>query len=231
MFLNGNGHPRDHDSRGQRVVDDTFFLCLSAHHEPIEFTLPAEVQQPTGRWCSTPPSPPPTRRPTSSRSFPVRPSPCSRARWWCCGAWANDPAGAAVPSSTYRLQIRRPVPAARRGRAGRLPAALGVAAIYLSPILQATSGSDHGYDITSHRQVDPERGGEQGRLALAATARELGLQTVVDIVPNHMGVADAAQNLAWWQLLRRGTGLGVRGLVRRRLEGRQRPDQVAGARR
>ncbi len=109
-----------------------------------------------------------------------------------------------APSSTYRLQIRQQFPlSAAAGLADYLQA-LGVPAIYLSPILQATSGSDHGYDITSHRQVDPERGGEQGRLALAATARELGMQTVIDIVPNHMGVADAAQNLAWWELLREG---------------------------
>ena len=113
-------------------------------------------------------------------------------------------AGNTVPSSTYRLQIRGQFPLRAAAELADYLQALGISAIYLSPILQATSGSDHGYDITSHRQVDPERGGEQGRLALAATARELGLQTVVDIVPNHMGVADAAQNEAWWQLLRDG---------------------------
>ena len=37
---------------------------------------------------------------------------------------------------------------------------LGAGAIYLSPILQATSGSDHGYDITSHR---PGRSGTRRR--------------------------------------------------------------------
>ena len=41
VFLNGNGIP-DHDSRGERVVDDTFFMALSAHFEPIEFTLPSK---------------------------------------------------------------------------------------------------------------------------------------------------------------------------------------------
>ncbi|MDQ1739641.1 MAG: (1-_4)-alpha-D-glucan 1-alpha-D-glucosylmutase, partial [Pseudonocardiales bacterium] len=114
--------------------------------------------------------------------------------------------GATVPSSTYRVQIRGQFPLRAAAELADYLQSLGTSAIYLSPILQATSGSDHGYDITSHRQVDPERGGEQGRLALAATARELGLQTVVDIVPNHMGVADAAQNEAWWQLLRDGPG-------------------------
>jgi (1->4)-alpha-D-glucan 1-alpha-D-glucosylmutase len=111
---------------------------------------------------------------------------------------------AAVPSSTYRLQISSQFPLSAAAELADYLQALGSSAIYLSPILQATSGSDHGYDITSHRRVDPERGGEQGRLAVAAAARELGLQTVVDIVPNHMGVADAAQNDAWWQLLREG---------------------------
>ncbi|HEX8768643.1 MAG TPA: malto-oligosyltrehalose synthase, partial [Jatrophihabitans sp.] len=112
--------------------------------------------------------------------------------------------GTAVPSSTYRLQIRGGFPLRAAAELADYLQSLGISAIYLSPILQATSGSEHGYDITSHRRVDPERGGEQGRLALAATARELGMQTVVDIVPNHMGVADAAQNEAWWQLLRDG---------------------------
>ncbi|HEX8081765.1 MAG TPA: malto-oligosyltrehalose synthase [Jatrophihabitans sp.] len=111
-----------------------------------------------------------------------------------------------VPGSTYRLQIRRQFPLAAAAELADYLADLGAGAIYLSPILQATSGSDHGYDITSHRQVDPERGGEQGRLAVAEAARRLGLHTVVDIVPNHMGVADAAQNHAWWQLLKQGPG-------------------------
>jgi (1->4)-alpha-D-glucan 1-alpha-D-glucosylmutase len=112
--------------------------------------------------------------------------------------------GTTVPGSTYRVQIRGQFPLAAAAELADYLQSLGSSAIYLSPILQATSGSDHGYDITSHRRVDPERGGKQGRVALAATARELGLLTVVDIVPNHMGVADAAQNEAWWQLLRDG---------------------------
>jgi glycogen operon protein len=32
----------DLDARGQRVTDDSFFLCFTAHHESIEFTLPPE---------------------------------------------------------------------------------------------------------------------------------------------------------------------------------------------
>ncbi|AFM19761.1 isoamylase [Mycolicibacterium chubuense NBB4] len=41
VFLNGHGIP-DMDTRGQRVIDDSFLLCFNAHYEPIDFTLPAK---------------------------------------------------------------------------------------------------------------------------------------------------------------------------------------------
>jgi len=110
----------------------------------------------------------------------------------------------AAPASTYRLQIRQRFPLGAAAELTDYLRALGAGAIYLSPLLQATSGSDHGYDITDHRRVDPERGGEDGRLAAVESARAQGLQVVVDIVPNHMGVAEPAENEAWWQLLSGG---------------------------
>ncbi|TKV60809.1 glycogen debranching protein GlgX [Nakamurella flava] len=39
MYLNGNGI-RGMDSRGQRVVDDSFLLLFNAHDETLEWTLP-----------------------------------------------------------------------------------------------------------------------------------------------------------------------------------------------
>jgi glycogen operon protein len=39
VYLNGEGIP-DRDTRGQRVTDDSFYLCFSAHDEAIDFTLP-----------------------------------------------------------------------------------------------------------------------------------------------------------------------------------------------
>jgi glycogen operon protein len=41
VFLNGDGIP-NRDRRGRRIVDDSLLLLFSAHHEPIDFTLPAE---------------------------------------------------------------------------------------------------------------------------------------------------------------------------------------------
>ena len=37
--MHGDAIP-DLDMRGERVVDDSFILFFSAHHEPIDFTLP-----------------------------------------------------------------------------------------------------------------------------------------------------------------------------------------------
>jgi glycogen operon protein len=39
VFLNGEGI-REPDTRGERVVDDSFFLLFNGHHQPMDFTLP-----------------------------------------------------------------------------------------------------------------------------------------------------------------------------------------------
>jgi isoamylase len=39
VYLNGNAIP-SLDERGQRIVDDSFYLLFNAHHEPMSFTLP-----------------------------------------------------------------------------------------------------------------------------------------------------------------------------------------------
>jgi isoamylase len=39
VFLNGEGIP-DRDMRGERVVDDSFFVVFNAHTDDIEFTAP-----------------------------------------------------------------------------------------------------------------------------------------------------------------------------------------------
>ncbi|HEX2306699.1 MAG TPA: malto-oligosyltrehalose synthase [Jatrophihabitantaceae bacterium] len=110
----------------------------------------------------------------------------------------------AVPTSTYRLQIRRDFDLSAATAALDYLVALGAGAVYLSPLLQAVRGSDHGYDVVDHSRVDAERGGPQALAELVEEAHERGLGVVVDIVPNHMGVADATQNAPWWDVLRLG---------------------------
>ncbi|BBZ44516.1 malto-oligosyltrehalose synthase [Mycobacterium parmense] len=81
---------------------------------------------------------------------------------------------------------------------------LGVSHLYLSPIMTATPGSNHGYDVTDPTTVSPELGGRDGLARLSAAARERGLGLIVDIVPNHVGIDQPEQNAWWWDVLRHG---------------------------
>ena len=114
------------------------------------------------------------------------------------------PHGPTAPSATYRLQITADFTLYDAAAATGYLSDLGVGAVYVSPLLRSTTGSTHGYDVVDHRLVDPARGGDDGLAALAAVCREHGLGLVVDIVPNHMGVAVPAENHAWWDVLRLG---------------------------
>jgi (1->4)-alpha-D-glucan 1-alpha-D-glucosylmutase len=109
-----------------------------------------------------------------------------------------------VPFSTYRLQITPDFDLFEAAR--RLPYLheLGVDWVYLSPLLASEPGSRHGYDVVAFDHVDPERGGAEGLAALSAAARRLGMGVLVDVVPNHVGVATPAADPWWWDVLRLG---------------------------
>jgi (1->4)-alpha-D-glucan 1-alpha-D-glucosylmutase len=79
-----------------------------------------------------------------------------------------------------------------------------VGAVYLSPILQSTLGSDHGYDTTDVTRVDQDRGGSMALVRLMTSARSAGLGVVIDIVPNHLGIERPIENPAWWDVLQLG---------------------------
>jgi (1->4)-alpha-D-glucan 1-alpha-D-glucosylmutase len=111
-----------------------------------------------------------------------------------------------APASTYRLQIRSSFTLFDAADTVPYLKSLGADWVYLSPILTAERGSDHGYDVTDPSSVDPDRGGPEGLLALSKAARAHGMGVLVDIVPNHVGVASPAQNPWWWSLLREGRG-------------------------
>ncbi|MFF5425704.1 MULTISPECIES: malto-oligosyltrehalose synthase [unclassified Streptomyces] len=107
------------------------------------------------------------------------------------------------PTATYRLQLQPGFPFAAAERAVPHLAGLGISHLHLSPVLEAVPGSTHGYDVTDHRSVRAELGGEAGLRALAATARAHGLGIVVDLVPNHMA-ASPAHNRPLRAVLREG---------------------------
>ena len=102
-----------------------------------------------------------------------------------------------TPLSTYRLQFnrnlsfedaRKLVPYLRR---------LGVSHCYASPLLKARPGSEHGYDIVDHNQLNPEIGSEEELRNLVSELKAHGMGVILDIVPNHMGVGYGSN--PWWQ--------------------------------
>ena len=101
-----------------------------------------------------------------------------------------------VPTATYRLQFNAGF--TFRDAAGLVPylARLGISDLYASPYLQARPGSLHGYDIVDHEALNREIGSEHDHGRLAAALREHGMGQVLDIVPNHMGIAGGANG--WW---------------------------------
>ncbi|MET4058569.1 (1-_4)-alpha-D-glucan 1-alpha-D-glucosylmutase [Arthrobacter sp. UYP6] len=109
-----------------------------------------------------------------------------------------------TPYSTYRLQIRPSFTLFDAADLVPYLADLGVDWIYLSPILTAEEGSDHGYDVVDTSAVDPARGGAEGLQALSEAAHAAGMGVLVDIVPNHMGIATPASNQWWWSVLEKG---------------------------
>ena len=109
-----------------------------------------------------------------------------------------------VPSSTYRLQITASNTLADAAALTDHLRDLGVGAVYCSPLLQAASGSDHGYDTVDPTRIDADRGGEEGLATLLEQARAHDLGVVVDIVPNHLGIAEPSENPAFFDVLRLG---------------------------
>lgn len=111
---------------------------------------------------------------------------------------------ATPPKATYRVQVRPGFDLDATAAILDYLDELGVSHLYSAPLLAATPGSAHGYDVVDHRAVNPELGGEAARQRLLRALRERQLGLVVDIVPNHAGVAVPPANPAWWDVLRRG---------------------------
>ncbi|TDP91800.1 malto-oligosyltrehalose synthase [Labedaea rhizosphaerae] len=109
-----------------------------------------------------------------------------------------------IPASTYRVQLRPEFTFADAAAIADYLRELGVGALYASPVLDALAGSVHGYDVVDPTKARPELGGEAGRAELAQRLREAGLGLVVDIVPNHMLVAEPKANAWWWDVLKHG---------------------------
>ena len=62
---------------------------------------------------------------------------------------------------------------------------LGVDAVWFTPWYPSPM-ADGGYDVTDYRAIDPGFGDLREAELLIAEARELGIRTIVDVVPNHV---------------------------------------------
>ncbi len=108
-----------------------------------------------------------------------------------------------IPRATYRLQFNKGFTFSDAEALVPYLDALGISEVYASPILKASPGSMHGYDICDPRELNPELGTPEdfARLCDALKARDMGL--IMDIVPNHMGISDPC-NVWWMDVLENG---------------------------
>jgi (1->4)-alpha-D-glucan 1-alpha-D-glucosylmutase len=119
----------------------------------------------------------------------------------------SEPSGErrrAVPAATYRLQIHAGFRLEDAAEVAGYLADLGVTHAYSSPLLRSAEGSNHGYDTVDHAHIDEARGGQAGFDRFVAALHQQGLGLVLDLVPNHMGVADPAAAPWWWDVLKHG---------------------------
>ena len=109
-----------------------------------------------------------------------------------------------TPVTTYRIQVRPSFDLDAVAGLMDYLHDLGADWVYLSPLLEAEAGSDHGYDVVDHSLVDPARGGRAGLERAVAAARAHGMGVLVDLVPNHVGVATPSAMAWWWDVLANG---------------------------
>ena len=101
-----------------------------------------------------------------------------------------------VPVSTYRLQFNRDFTFRdARAIAGYLHD-LGISDCYASSYLKAVPGSPHGYDVADPTRLNPDIGTPDDYWAWIDALRSHGMGQILDLVPNHMGIAKSAN--PWW---------------------------------
>ena len=121
-----------------------------------------------------------------------------------------------TPAATYRLQFNAAFTFdAAAGIVDYLDA-LGISHVYASNYLCAVPGSTHGYDVTNPTRLNPEIGDEATYRRFVESLRRRDMGHIIDLVPNHMGIAQSAN--PWWQdVLENGPELALRPDFRHRL--------------
>src|SRR3990167_3624259 len=101
-----------------------------------------------------------------------------------------------IPVSTYRLQLDRTFTFVDARAVVPYLDALGITDCYLSPLLQPSSAASHGDDVSAHGRLNAALGTEADYTAFAEGIRAREMGKILDVVPNHMGIAGSRN--AWW---------------------------------
>jgi (1->4)-alpha-D-glucan 1-alpha-D-glucosylmutase len=105
-------------------------------------------------------------------------------------------------TATYRLQLNKEFTFDDVAAIAPYLAELGISHVYFSPVLQATPGSTHGYDVADPTRLSNDLGGADAYERACEALAGHGIGQLWDIVPNHMAANDA--NPWWWDVLRNG---------------------------
>ena len=106
-------------------------------------------------------------------------------------------APATIPVATYRLQFNAAFTFADATAIVDYLHALGISHAYASSYFKAVPGSTHGYDVADPTALNPEIGDARSYGAWVEALRASGMGHIIDLVPNHMGIAKSAN--PWWQ--------------------------------
>ena len=113
--------------------------------------------------------------------------------------------GLRVPLSTYRLQFNSRFTFRDAQAIVDYLRGLGITDCYASSYLAAVPGSPHGYDVADPTRLNPEIGSDEDYSAWIAALQAHGMGHLLDVVPNHMGIAKSA-NPWWLDVLENGQG-------------------------
>src|SRR5512135_3421828 len=108
-----------------------------------------------------------------------------------------------IPAATYRLQFNSGFAFQQALAVCEYLHELGISHVYASPLFKATPGSTHGYDVCGLEQFNPELGTSEQFERFSDKLHGLGMELLLDIVPNHM--AASAANSWWMDVLEHGS--------------------------
>jgi (1->4)-alpha-D-glucan 1-alpha-D-glucosylmutase len=118
---------------------------------------------------------------------------------------AETPITIRIPVATYRLQFNHDFTIEKAEAIIGYLYKLGISDCYASPLLAARAGSMHGYDVTDHSRLNSEIGTNEQLAEFTASLKRHGMGLMMDLVPNHMCIADTSN--AWWKdILENGPG-------------------------